>query len=124
MGVVLDEFAMLAEGRPTNAYGVLKAGDRAPEAPKMLQVGCRESSVKTLFGLYRPWYYTVLVFSPSPADVSLILDALEAYGRSVVVSAVASLTPDASPADLILIDQQGHAYSTYLVEAGQMKVFL
>jgi hypothetical protein len=33
------------------------------------------------------------------------------------------LTPDASPADLIPIDQQGHAYSTYLVEAGQMKVF-
>jgi hypothetical protein len=51
------------------------------------------------------------------------LDALEAYGRSVVVSAVASLTPDASPVDLILIDQQGHADSTYLVEAGQMKVF-
>jgi hypothetical protein len=75
--------------------------------------------VKTVFGLY-----TLLVSSPSPADVSLILDALEAYGRSVVVSAVASLTPDASPADLILIDQQGHAYSTYLVEAGQMKVFL
>jgi hypothetical protein len=53
---------------------------------------------------------------------SLILDALETYGRSVVVSAVASSTPDASPADFILIDQQGHAYSTYLVEAGQMKV--
>jgi hypothetical protein len=116
--IVLDEFAKSAEGRPINAYGVLKAGDRAPEAPEMLQIGCREFGVKTVFGLY-----TLLVSSPSPADVSLILDALEAYGRSVVVSAVASLTPDASPVDLILIDQQGHAYSTYLVEAGQMKVF-
>jgi hypothetical protein len=93
--IVLDEFAMSAEGRPINAYGVLEVGDRAPEAPEMLQMGCRESGVKTLFGLY-----TVLVSSPSPADVSLILDALEAYGRSVVVSAVvlhlsASLTFDA-----------------------------
>ncbi|KAG2750669.1 hypothetical protein P692DRAFT_20872834 [Suillus brevipes Sb2] len=100
--IVLDEFAKSAEGRPINAYGM----------------GCRESGVKTVFGLY-----TVLVSSPSPADVSLILDALEAYGRNVLVSAVASLTPDTSPVGLILIDQQGHAYSTYLVEAGQMKVF-
>jgi hypothetical protein len=47
------------EGRPINAYvvldeGNLEAGDRALEAPEMLQVGCKESSVKTLFGLYRP----------------------------------------------------------------------
>jgi hypothetical protein len=132
--IVLDEFATPAEGRPINAYGVLdegnlEAGDRAPEAPEMLQVGCRESGVKSLFGLYRPWYHTVLVFSPSLADASPILGALEAYNRSVVVTAVvlplsASLTPDASPADLVLIDQQGYAYSAYLVEVGQTKVFV
>ncbi|KAG2742072.1 hypothetical protein P692DRAFT_20839683, partial [Suillus brevipes Sb2] len=46
--IVLDEFAESAEGRPINVYGVLKAGDRAPEAPEMSQVGCRESGVKTL----------------------------------------------------------------------------
>ncbi|KAG2738602.1 hypothetical protein P692DRAFT_20841815 [Suillus brevipes Sb2] len=52
--IVLDGFAMSAEGRPINAYGVLKARDRAPEAPEMLQMGCIQSGVKTLFGLYRP----------------------------------------------------------------------
>jgi hypothetical protein len=57
------------------------------------------------------------------------LGALEAYNRSVVVTAVvlplsASLTPDASPADLVLIDQQGYACSAYLVEVGQTKVFV
>jgi hypothetical protein len=98
--IVLDEFAMSAEGRPINAYGVLEVGDRAPEAPEMLQVGCRESGVKTLAGLYRPWCHTAIVFSPSLTDVSLILGALKAYGRSVVVSAVVlhlstSLTLDA-----------------------------
>ncbi|KAG2339398.1 hypothetical protein BDR05DRAFT_621493 [Suillus weaverae] len=30
----------------------------------------------------------------------------------------------ASPADLVLVDQEGHAYSAYLVEAGQTKVFV
>jgi hypothetical protein len=132
--IVLDEFTMPAEGRPINAYAVLdeghlEAGVRAPEAPEMLQVGCRESGVKTLFGLYRPWYHTVLVFSPSVADASQILGALGAYDRSVVVSAVvlpfgiikASVE---SPADVVLIDQQGHGYSAYLVEAGQTKVFV
>ncbi|KAG2339394.1 hypothetical protein BDR05DRAFT_1003357 [Suillus weaverae] len=134
--IVLDEFATPAEGRPINAYGVLdeghlEAGDRAPEAPEMLQVGCGESGVKTLFGLYRPWYHTVLVFSPSLADSSPVLGALEAYDKSVVLSAVVlplsaalTLMPVPSPADLVLVDQQNHAYSAYLVEAGQTKVFV
>jgi hypothetical protein len=37
-----------SRGRPINAHGVfdeghLEAGDRAPEAPEMLQVGCIQS---------------------------------------------------------------------------------
>ncbi|KAG1727594.1 FAD binding domain-containing protein [Suillus lakei] len=107
----------------------LEAGDRAPDAPNMLQVGGGESVVKTLFGLYKPWYHTVLVFAPSLADSFPILGALEAYGKDVVRSAVvlpssAQVTPVASPADLVLVDQEGHAYSAYLVEAGQTKVFV
>ncbi|KAG1829222.1 FAD binding domain-containing protein [Suillus subalutaceus] len=73
--IVLDEFAV--PGKPINAYGV----------------GGGESGVKTLFGLYRPWYHTVLVFAPSHADA----------------------TPDLG---------ENHAYSAYLVEAGQTKVFV
>ncbi|KAG1777059.1 FAD binding domain-containing protein [Suillus placidus] len=130
--IVLDEFA--TTGKPINAYGVLderglEAGDRAPDAPNMSQVGGGESGVKTLFGLYRPWYHTVLVFAPSHADATPILGALEAYDTSIVRSAVvlpssASATSVASPADLVLVDQEGHAYSAYLVEAGQTKVFV
>ncbi|KAG2140304.1 FAD binding domain-containing protein [Suillus cothurnatus] len=130
--IVLDEFAI--PGKPIKAYGVLdeanlEAGDRAPDAPNMIQVGGGESDVKTLFGLYRPWYHTVLVFAPSHADAASILDALEAYDSSIVRSVVilpssASVTSVASPADLVLVDQEGHAYSAYLVEAGQTKVFV
>ncbi|KAG2128829.1 FAD binding domain-containing protein [Suillus cothurnatus] len=130
--IVLDEFAI--PGKPINAYGVLdeehlEAGDRAPDAPNMLQVGHGESDVKTLFSLYRPSYHTVLVFVPSLAGATTILGALEAYDKSVVRSAVvlpssAADVTVASPADLVLVDQEGHAYSAYLVEAAQTRVFV
>jgi hypothetical protein len=95
----------------------------------MLQVGHGESDVKTLFSLYRPSYHTVLVFVPSLAGATSILGALEAYDKSVVRSAVvlpssAADVTVASPADLVLVDQEGHAYSAYLVEDGQTKVFV
>ncbi|KAG2125959.1 FAD binding domain-containing protein [Suillus clintonianus] len=132
--IVLDEYMTPVEGRPINAYGVLdeehlEAGDRAPDAPNMLQVGRGESHVKTLFGLYRPWYHTILVFAPSLADSSPILGALEAYDKSVVRSAVilppsTQVTPVASPANLVLVDEENYAYSAYLVEAGRTKVFV
>ncbi|KAG2113850.1 FAD binding domain-containing protein [Suillus discolor] len=130
--IVLDEFA--TPGKPINAYGVLdeeylEAGDRAPDAPNLVQVGGGESDVETLFGLYRPWYHTVLVFVPSHAEATPILGALEAYDTSVVRSAVvlpssASVTSVASPADLVFVDREGHGYLAYLVEAGQTRVFV
>ncbi|KAG1791973.1 FAD binding domain-containing protein [Suillus plorans] len=131
--IVLDEFVTSVERKPINAYGVLdeghlEAGDRAPDAPNMLQVGGAEPDTTTLFGLYRPWYHTMLVFSPSLADATPILGALEAYDKSVVRSAVvlpssASVMPVTSP-HLVLVDRDGYAYSAYLVEAGQTKVFV
>ena len=132
--IVLDEFATQVERKSINAYGVLdenhlEAGDRAPDAPKLLHVQTGESDVRTLFGIYRPWYHTVLIFAPSPIDATPILAALEPCDKSVVRSAVilpsSSLaTPFVTPADLVLVDQEGHAYSAYLVEAGQTKVFV
>ncbi|KAG2035884.1 FAD binding domain-containing protein [Suillus americanus] len=132
--IVLDEFVTSVEGRPINAYGVLdeghlEAGDRAPDAPNMLHVGRAEPDETTLFGLYRPWYHTVLVFAPSATDATQILGALEAYDKSVVRSAVVlpsstPVTPVASPADLVLVDRESYAYSAYLMEAGQTKVFV
>ncbi|KAG0702987.1 FAD binding domain-containing protein [Suillus ampliporus] len=132
--IVLDEFVIPVEGRPIKAYGVLdeghlEAGDRAPDAPNLLQVGRGESEVKTLFDLYKPWYHTVLVFAPSLSDATPILDALETCDRSVVRTTVvlpssAPVTPVASPADLVLVDKEGYAHSAYLVEANQTKVFV
>ena len=132
--IVLDEFTTPVEGKPINAYGVLdeghlEAGDRAPDAPKLLPIRPENSDLTTLFGLYRPWYHTVLVFAPSPADATPILAALESCDKSVVRSAVmlpssAPVADVASPADLVFLDQRDHAYSAYLVEASQTKVFV
>jgi len=132
--IVLDEFATSAEGAPINAYraldeGHLEAGDRAPDAPKLCPVHPGKSDETTLFSLYRPWYHTVLVFAPSPADATPILAALEQYDKSVVRSAVilpssAPTTPFASTADFVLLDREGHAHSAYLLETTQTKVFV
>ncbi|KAG1722209.1 hypothetical protein EDB19DRAFT_1768754, partial [Suillus lakei] len=132
--IVLDEFVALVKRKPINGHGVLDEGhletwDRAPDAPNMLHVGRAGSDVTTLFGLYRPWYHTVLVFALSLADATPIVGALEAYDKRVARSAVvlpssAPVTLVACSADLVLVDQVGYAYSTYLVEAGQTKVFV
>jgi hypothetical protein len=131
--IVLDEFTPPVEGKPVNAYGVLdeghlEAGDRAPDAPELLHIQLEKSDVTTLFNIYRPWYHTIIVFAPSLTDAFPILAALE-YDKNVVRSAVVvpSTAPAAhvaSPADVVLLDQEGHAYAAYLVEATQTKVFV
>ncbi|OJA20305.1 hypothetical protein AZE42_08330 [Rhizopogon vesiculosus] len=132
--IVLDEFATPVKGKPMSAYGALnegylEAGDRAPDAPKLLCVHPENSDTMTLFGLYRPWYHTVLVFAPNPADATQILTALERCDKSVVQSAVilpssALATPITHSANLVLLDQEGHAYSAYLVKTTKIKVFV
>ncbi|KAJ8597131.1 hypothetical protein M405DRAFT_804318 [Rhizopogon salebrosus TDB-379] len=131
--IVLDEFMLPVDGKPINAYGVLdeghlEAGDRAPDAPELLHFQPEKSDVTTLFSIYRPWYHTIVVFAPNLTDAFPILAALE-YDKNVVRSAVVlpSAAPAAhvaSPADVVLLDQEGHAYAAYLVEATQTKVFV
>lgn len=132
--IVFDEFATQDKGKPMNVYGILgdgslEAGDRAPDAPKLLHIHPENSDVMSLFSIYRTRYHTVLVFAPNPADATQTLAALEQYDKSVVQSVVilpssAQLTPVISPANLVLIDQEDYAYSAYLVEITQTKVFV
>ncbi|OJA21376.1 hypothetical protein AZE42_07309 [Rhizopogon vesiculosus] len=114
--IVLDEFTTPVDGRPINAYGVLdeghlEAGDRAPDAPGLLHIRPGESDQTTLFSHYRPWYHTVIVIAPSPAEATSVLGALESCDKSVIRSAV-------------ILPSGGHTYSAYLVEASQIKIFV
>ncbi|KAG0694622.1 hypothetical protein DFH29DRAFT_880596 [Suillus ampliporus] len=128
--IVFDEFTTPVKRKPINTYGVfdeghLEAGDRAPDAPDVLQAGCGESDVKTLFGQYRPWYHTVLVFAPSLADATPILGDKSVMHKAVVLPSSAPVAPVTfSCADVVLVDQEGYAYSAYHVEANQTKVFV
>ncbi|KAG1875885.1 FAD binding domain-containing protein [Suillus tomentosus] len=124
--IVLDEF--VASVKPINCLtrGIWRLGT----GHLMHPICCSaEPDATTLFGLHRPWYHTILVFAPSLADATPILGALEAYSKSVVRSTVvllssASVTPVASPVDLVLVDREGYACSAYLVEVGQTKAFV
>ncbi|KAH7925919.1 hypothetical protein BV22DRAFT_1128595 [Leucogyrophana mollusca] len=123
--IVVDEFS---DTGPVNAYGVLQdgvliAGDRAPDAPKLIR---SDGEPTRLFDIFRPAYHSVLVFSPDSASATPLLSALSQYDSSVLRSAVvlpSSAEPSStSTADLTLVDDGGYAYGGYLVKEGETRV--
>ncbi|KAF9230311.1 FAD binding domain-containing protein [Melanogaster broomeanus] len=123
--IVREEFS--ADG-PVSAYrvleeGVLVAGDRAPDAPR-LRLGADDGAT-SLFAVFSPKRHTVLVFGPDVASAADILDALSTYPRaalhSVVVLPQASGTAATSEVD-VLVDEAGHAYRGYLAAKGERRV--
>ncbi|KAH7913166.1 FAD binding domain-containing protein [Hygrophoropsis aurantiaca] len=130
--IVVDEF--VTEKRPVNAYGTLdetclEAGDRAPDAPGLVDIKGNGGTTTTLFDVYRPSHHTVLVFTPEAAEAAPILSSLERYNRDVIRSALvlpasARSQQVDSLADLVLVDKSKYAYSTYLVTEGEVKVII
>ncbi|KAH7925947.1 hypothetical protein BV22DRAFT_398881 [Leucogyrophana mollusca] len=129
--IVLDEF--VTEARPINAYGILdegrlEAGDRAPDAPELVEMKAGSGATTKLFDVYRPLYHTVLVFTPGVAQAESALSILSRYDPNVVRSVVVLPTSAAtcqqidSPADLVLADKEGHAYAAYLIKEGETRI--
>ncbi|KAH7930840.1 hypothetical protein BV22DRAFT_1138378 [Leucogyrophana mollusca] len=124
--IVVDEFS---DAGPVDAYGlvqegVLVAGDRAPDAPKLIR---SDGEATRLFDVFRPAYHTVLIFAPDTASASAdrLLSALSRYESSVLRSAVvlpASAAWSSTAADLTLVDEGGYAYGGYLVKEGETRV--
>lgn len=86
-GIVLDERNPLPDVTPS-AYGVLRAGDRAPSAP----VRCAaDEGVQKLFDVFSCRRNTVLVFSSGEEVARRVVDAVrslpEGLSNVVVVSA-------------------------------------
>jgi hypothetical protein len=76
--IVLGEFRVPIDRKPINTYGLLdeghvEAGDRAPDAPKLLHIQPEGSDMTTLFSVYRPWYHTILVFTDPNLDCAGIM---------------------------------------------------
>ncbi|KAG1844204.1 hypothetical protein DFJ58DRAFT_31233 [Suillus subalutaceus] len=99
----------------------------APEAPDMLQVACGESfwSVRTLVSHCACVHSESCRCYPNLRRAGGLLQQKRCVISIHLPSSVsAPVTPVASPADLVLVDQECHAYSAYLVEAGRPKLFV
>ncbi|KAH7923394.1 hypothetical protein BV22DRAFT_1036317 [Leucogyrophana mollusca] len=123
--IVVDEFS---DAGPVNAYGLLQegvliAGDRAPDAPRLTR---GDGEPTRLFDIFRPAYHTVLIFAADSASAAPLLSALSQYDSSVLRSAVVLPSPAApsstTTGDLTLVDEGGYAYGGYLVKEGQTRV--
>ncbi|KAH9922279.1 FAD binding domain-containing protein [Amylocystis lapponica] len=114
-------------GAAANAYGgggILRAGDRAPDAPGLEYATAGPggaSEVTLLFRLFGPAYHTVVLFA---ADARLVAELRDVRAecppqmfRTVLVlprGRPAGAAPDAG-ADVVVTDRDGHAYEGYAV---------
>ncbi|EGN99583.1 hypothetical protein SERLA73DRAFT_72393 [Serpula lacrymans var. lacrymans S7.3] len=121
--IVLDEVVPPSDARPVDAYGLirdgsLQAGDRAPDAPGLLDV--KGAGNVRLFDIFRPHLHTVLVFTSDASKAARIISELRRYEQSVLRSVIvlpagSSTQTDSAAADIVLEDKEGYAYKHYLV---------
>lgn len=128
---VVDEQPSAASVRNSGAYlaedpSVLYAGDRAPEAPGLVEVASKDkdgeqtekAGTTSFFSIYGPTHHIVLVFATEPAEAAALLRALAVYPAGTVTkvavlpkdAAAAAAVPDA---DFTVVDRDGYAYEAY-----------
>ncbi|KAI5982339.1 FAD binding domain-containing protein [Pisolithus albus] len=156
--IVVDEFVPTPTPKATvvnSTYGdteedVLRAGDRAPDAPGLVPTvpfgsacasGSRTKRVAgstRMFGIFGSTHHTVIIFAPTLAN-SVVQSILATLGqgfpkelvRRVVVLPGSASQPDdriemSSEADQsldmeVLVDEEGHAYRGYVVGPQEVK---
>ena len=103
--------------------GTLFAGDRAPQAPGLLD---KDGQKTSLFDLFKLNLHTVLIFTPGEGEAQLNLDAITKWPVSVVQTFVITEAGKAAVIEpaLTLVDSDGHAMSAYRVEKGQLTVIV
>jgi hypothetical protein len=111
--IVLDERTTEnVSGSPyTNDDGRICAGDRAPDAPGLIDSSGKQIK---LFDMFKPWLHTVLIFGDDLAPS--VLQTLKQYPEKTIqaLRIVPKDTP--SDTDAVLEDQDGHAYTGYAVD--------
>jgi hypothetical protein len=104
------------------AGGLLRAGDRAPDAPGLVKANFenqKSSESKRLFELLSPTYHTVLIFAQA-ADVNTTLQAAIARFSKELVRAVVIFRAGTTTGNMTqdvaydaFEDRDGHAYDAY-----------
>ncbi|KDQ12632.1 hypothetical protein BOTBODRAFT_134487 [Botryobasidium botryosum FD-172 SS1] len=140
--IVRDERTVRVPGEQVEAYrfleGVLRAGDRAPDAPALIDVAATqveggEVGATSLFKIFGPAHHTALVFSHRDSYVeSQILHKLDSYNAVVPEGSVPLVLPllilppgsmeppsqtsphyTSSGPSRRLVDSEGHARAGY-----------
>ncbi|KAJ3983131.1 FAD binding domain-containing protein [Lentinula detonsa] len=138
-GITLDEKYTYAEDEVVDPYrsgddGTVRAGDRAPDAPKLAPVGqTNATSHTTFFDIFSPAYHTLLVFA-DPSQHGEAIGGIIETARGLpsfkdvvktvlVLPQTSSSTNDASTSssDMVLLDTQGYAYKHYDVVADSQR---
>ncbi|KAJ7580174.1 FAD binding domain-containing protein [Mycena floridula] len=121
--IVVDEFAsgddvfdpygvFMVEGGP------LRAGDRAPDAPGLLNIA--ESKVTSLFETFGTSYHSILIFSDDIKVQEDVLQVLEKYSAEIFRSV--AIGKESIGQIISLRDTEGHAAKAYNPEGRCMIV--
>ena len=117
-----DLKARAYEGYPD---GEVHAGDRAPQAPALVNAAGKETS---LFDIFRTNIHTVLVFTPESADtqaaVGDVVKATRALPTGVAQTIVVGREgiPDAIAGTVSYHDKEGHATRAYRADEQQLTI--
>lgn len=132
--IVLDEFqeedpAKATVTSPYESDGVLRAGDRAPDAPHLLNV--RTQKETAVFDIFRPFLHTVLLLKTVDGDDADVGNTSKYVGnlphgvlQTVVIYAKGThASSSVIDADLVLEDRLGHAFDAYS-HKGQSRIVI
>lgn len=122
--IVIDEQPKGEEDHATAAYrpedpSILRAGDRAPDAPGLAIVG-EGAGTTSLFSQLKPTHHTALIFSTDANYVNSVLEALKVAPAGSILS-ILILSKDSTASDdltslevdLTVVDSDGHAHTYY-----------
>jgi len=108
--------------------GQVRAGDRAPDAPELLDV---DGKTHFMFDLFKTTYHIILVFSSSPELIQKVFDAVRSrhslFKKVVVLPKGTKLGQLGSWENVdydVLEDSQGHAYVGYNIEGKGLPVII
>ena len=135
--IVVDERSP-EEVTPTDPYGrvhsiadIVRAGERAPDAPGLLVLGADGATARrtTLFDIFGISYHTALIFVNRSDKTDAVLSALRAYPtallRTVFIygNATEVRSGNQKP-DVAVVDQDGNAHEGYNVWEQEFLVFI
>jgi len=114
-----DKVAFSAYGNPELQDQPIRAGDRAPDAPELAVVG--SSQVYRMFDLFDAAKHLVLVFTgQDSASAGTLVESAVRYPRDFVRTIVVHPAEVDQPVllDEVLhvVDKEGHAYNSYLMD--------